>query len=339
MLSRDQPALILAPMDGFTDAPMRALQGEIGNFSFAVSEFLRVSASPLPVKVFHREIPELLTGGKTLTGLQVQVQILGGNPDLMATTAMNACEAGAKAIDLNFGCPAPIVNRHDGGASILRQPTRIRDIVTAVRASVPAEIPVSSKIRLGWDSIDEVHQAATMAALGGSDWLVVHARTKEQRYRPPVFWSKVGEVRNELDIPVVANGDIWTLDDFRRCRDETGCQHFMLGRGALTDPRLSKQIALEMGLSTQVPAQGVDWFRLLKQLYAHSLNQEEKRQKHILHRLKQWLNLASRHGGFEHFAVMKRCQSSEDFFTTLTEILSKEQTPPVRVAAHSISKS
>ena len=311
-------------MDGFTDAPMRALQGEIGGFSFAVSEFLRVSSNPLPIKVFHREIPELLSGGKTQTGLPVQVQILGGNPELMAITALNACEAGAQGIDLNFGCPAPTVNRHDGGASILKDPSRIRDIARAVRSAVPAHIPVSSKIRLGWDNIHDVHAAAKMAAEGGSDWLVIHARTKEQRYRPPVFWNKVGEVRRELDVPVVANGDIWSLDDFRRCREQTGCLHFMIGRGAITDPRLSRQIALEMGLSQQPAPTEIDWFGLLERLFEHSQKQVEKRRKQTLHRLKQWLNLSSRHGGFQHFSDMKRCQSKEEFFERLAQVLSSE---------------
>src|SRR4051812_22474786 len=104
-------------MDGITDAPMRALQGEVGSFSFAVTEFLRVSTDVLPAKVFRREVPELCNGGLTPTGLPVQVQILGGDPSLMALTAQKAVAAGARAIDINFGCPAPTVNRHDGGAT------------------------------------------------------------------------------------------------------------------------------------------------------------------------------------------------------------------------------
>lgn len=102
------PALLLAPMDGVTDPPMRAVQGELGAFTFAVSEFLRVSQSgPIPRKVFLRDVPELLSAGRTASGLPVQVQILGGDPEAMAASALNAYRAGACAIDLNFGCPAP----------------------------------------------------------------------------------------------------------------------------------------------------------------------------------------------------------------------------------------
>src|SRR5258708_26151911 len=122
MLTSRMPALILAPMDGLTDAPMRAVQGELGAFTFAVSEFLRVNQEIPSKKVFHRHVPELLDGGLTPSGLPVQVQLLGGDPGRMAESAAAACDAGAKAIDINFGCPAPTVNRHDGGATLLQHP-------------------------------------------------------------------------------------------------------------------------------------------------------------------------------------------------------------------------
>ena len=81
-----------------------------------------------------------------------------------------------------------------------------------------------------------------MAAEGGAAWLTIHGRTRAQGYDPPADWGPIGQVRARLGIPVVANGDIWTVDDFRRCREETGCRHFMLGRGALADPRLPRRV-------------------------------------------------------------------------------------------------
>ena len=98
MLDRNVPALVLAPMDGITDAPMRALQGAAGAFTFAVSEFLRVSNEPLPRKVFIRDVPELQANARTSTGLRVQVQILGGDPGRMALSAIAAVKAGAQAL-------------------------------------------------------------------------------------------------------------------------------------------------------------------------------------------------------------------------------------------------
>src|SRR5207237_5465230 len=122
----------------------------------------------------------------------------------------------------------------------------IRAIVAAVRAAVPEQVPVSAKLRLGWDDIHAIHVNADRAAEGGASWITIHARTKCQGYRPPAYWKPIGEVRSRLPIPVVANGEIWTLDDLRRCRDETGCQHFMLGRGAVADPALARAAAREL---------------------------------------------------------------------------------------------
>src|SRR5262245_26931967 len=126
MLSAATPALILAPMEGVTDAPMRAVQGESGAFTFAVSEFLRISQSVPSKSTFYRHVPELRDESRTPTGLPVVVQLLGGHAGRLAEAAAVAVDAGAKAVDLNFGCPAKTVNRHDGGATLLKYPKRIR---------------------------------------------------------------------------------------------------------------------------------------------------------------------------------------------------------------------
>ncbi len=322
LVKADIPALVLAPMDGITDAPMRALQGEIGAFSYAVSEFLRVSISVLPSRMFLREVPELENGGRTPTGLPVQVQILGGDPERMAQSATKAVRAGAKAIDINFGCPAPTVNRNDGGASLLKHPCRLRDIVRAVRTAVPISIPVSAKLRLGWDSIEPVKENARMAAEGGATWITIHARTRVQNYEPPVFWKSIGEVRELVNIPVVANGDIWNLDDFRRCQEETGCIHFMIGRGALANPALSFQIAQELGISAGKPSFEIremsDWIPLLRRLIAYTDSYFGSSPAMTVKRLKQWLRIASNHGNFPYFDEIKRAENSEELLSVLT---------------------
>ncbi|MCC7435890.1 MAG: tRNA-dihydrouridine synthase family protein [Methanoregulaceae archaeon] len=317
MLDASRPALVLAPMDGITDAPMRALQGLGGAFTYAVSEFIRVSGEPLPKKVFLREVPELAHGGLTPTGLLVQVQILGGDPEPMAVSAANAVRAGATAIDINFGCPAPTVNRNDGGASLLRYPCRIRDIVAAVRGAVPAEIPVSAKLRLGWDTTDAIHENAAMAAEGGASWLTIHARTRVQSYQPPVYWEPIAQVRKSLDIPIIANGDLWTLDDFHRCQDETGCIHFMIGRGALANPELPHQIASELGIAWAASALDTDWERLFRTLLAYTEMYGDRIKPRALMRLKQWLKIAHNHGEFDRFDVLKHAESVDEFFELL----------------------
>ena len=140
---------------------------------------------PIPEKDFkagakavRRHVPELLHGGATAAGLPVQVQLLGGDPEKMARAALVCIEAGATAIDLNFGCPARCVNQHDGGAMLLQHPERLQNIVATVRAAVPAHIPVSAKLRLGWDDMRAMHVNAERAAAGGARCITIHARTK-----------------------------------------------------------------------------------------------------------------------------------------------------------------
>ena len=324
MLKPDTATLILAPMQGVTDAPMRALQGETGAFTFAVSEFLRVSQEAAPRKMFLRHVPELRVGAVTPFGLPVQVQILGGDPDLMAQSARTACLCGARAIDINFGCPAPTVNRHDGGATLLKYPTRLRDITRAVRDAVPVHIPVSAKLRLGWDTLDAIHENADMAAQGGASWITIHGRTRAAGYAPPIYWNPIGQVRQRLDIPVVANGDIWTLDDFLRCRDLTGCRHFMLGRGALANPLLPAQVAHELGLVPRPPNEAGfapdRWIPLLQRLVDLMTYYGERVPAHATLRVKQWLRMASHHGDFRHFDAIKRAQTLPELFAILTDI-------------------
>lgn len=314
-----EPALVLAPMEGITDAPMRALQSEIGAFTHCVSEFIRISQNVLPARVFKRLLPELSSGAVTERGLPVQVQLLGGDPERMALSALQAIKAGANAIDINFGCPAPTVNRNDGGATLLKYPDRIREIVSAVRQAVPREMPVSAKLRLGWDDIGQIHVNAERAALGGADWIVIHGRTRLAGYVPPAYWKPIGEVRKALDIPVIANGEIWTVDDFERCREESGCNHFMLGRGALADPWLSHRIAerlfkgsvpfekrsvpqkTDSGLAAWMP-----WVRRFVQL---SEKFSAGSEFYTLARVKQWFRIAGGRRTVEGWDEIKQVQS------------------------------
>lgn len=319
MLDSTKPSLILAPMDGVTDAPMRALQGESGAFTHAVSEFLRISHSVPHKGVFHRHVPELLNGGRTPTGLPVQVQLLGGDASRLAEAAVVAYEAGATAIDMNFGCPAPTVNRHDGGATLLQYPKRIREIVSAIRGALPRHVPISAKLRLGWDCVESIHENAAMAAEGGATWLTIHARTRTQGYAPPVYWPLIGQVRERLHIPVVANGDIWDIEGFRRCRDETGCTHFMLGRGALANPRFAYQVAVELGIAPPERERigRVDWIERLQRLGRWTPGFAEQKPELAVHRMKQWLRIASRCGSFTAFDAIKRARDTNELFAIL----------------------
>lgn len=310
------PALVLAPMEGVTDAPMRALMTEIGGFTFCVTEFLRVSQSVPGPRVFRERVPEFANGCRTPAGVPVQVQLLGGDSDRLALAALNAIQAGARAVDLNFGCPVPSVNRHDGGAVLLNHPDRIRAIIAAVRAALPREVPVSAKLRLGWDDPGAIHHNAARAAEGGAAWITIHGRTKSQGYRPPAYWKPIGEVRRRLGIPVVANGDIRTAEDLRRCRDETGCQHFMLGRGALASPWLAREAARELGIpgAARIGTFGrtpAEWLPLVRR-FLEIAGAMGETSAYAATRVKQWLRMANHDGRMPWFEELKRQQGLQD---------------------------
>lgn len=317
-----KPALVLAPMEGVTDAPMRALLTERPGFTHCVTEFLRISQIALPHRCYPRHATELKTGSRTAGGVPVIFQLLGGHAERLALSAKAAAECGAAGIDLNFGCPAPTVNNHDGGAALLRCPERIEEIVSAVRAAVPAEIPVSAKLRLGWDDPNAIFENAARAEKGGAAWITIHGRTKTQGYRPPAYWEPIAEVAKRVSIPVIANGEIWTLDDFKRCRDVTRLEHFMIGRGALANPNLAQGIAHELGIETApaapFPAEQ-DWRQLLARFVEISEPLSDN-PSYSLRRIKQWMRYVDSRRPFADFHELKRMEALGEFTAALPRI-------------------
>ena len=214
--------LLLAPMEGLLDFVLRDVLTAIGGADRCVSEFIRVTGSVLPDKVYLRTMPELLQGSRTAAGTPVRAQLLGSDPASMADNAANLARLAPEGIDLNFGCPAKVVNRHGGGAALLQEPELIATIVAAVRRAVPAGAVVSAKMRLGFHDTSLALDCARAIAGSGADELVVHARTRADGYRPPAYWDQVAAIRAAVAVPVVANGEIWTLADALRCRAESG---------------------------------------------------------------------------------------------------------------------
>jgi len=306
--------LLLAPMEGLLDFVLRDILTRVGGIDRCVSEFIRVSNTVLPDRVFLRYIPELANGGRTLAGVPVRAQLLGSDPICLADNAAALAAMGPAGIDINFGCPAKVVNRHGGGAALLDEPELVGRIVAAIRAAVPADMPVSAKMRLGYNDDGNRIACAQAIADAGACELVVHARTKADGYRPPAYWQRVQEIRDVVKIPVVANGEIWTVEDALRCRAESGCDQLMLGRGIVADPGLAFAIRAADG-DTRAPQQ-LTWHELLPliaEFWTLVCAALEERQK--AGRLKQWLNF-----------LRRRYPEAEDAFqalrtvTDLTEI-------------------
>lgn len=283
------PVRLLAPMEGLTDPLMRQILTQIATdldrpYDWSVSEFIRVTQHVLPNHVFYRFVPELKNNSKTASGTPIHVQLLGSEPELMGENALAACELGALAIDLNFGCPAKTVNNHRGGSVLLDEPTLMRDIISAVRDAVPSHIPVSAKIRLGYTDTSNMDDIKNAIADSGANWLTIHARTKTQGYKPPAYWNKIAGF-TELPIPVIANGEIWNNEQAHNCMQQSNTSHLMLGRGAVTRPDLIAKVDNEEAL--------IGWQALIPHQIAF-LQGDAKNDLVLVGRYKQWLGMLSK---------------------------------------------
>ncbi len=290
--SRDHPytmKIILAPMEGVIDHHMRNALTSVGGYNGCVTEFLRITDQRLPTRVFKRLLPELAEGGQTASGVPVTLQLLGGDPEMMAANAQKAVQLGAPAIDINFGCPSRFVNRKMGGSVLLQEPERVYAIVAAVRQAVESNISVTAKMRLGYEDDRLALDNALAIESAGAMALTVHARTKVEGYTPPARWEALAPLREALTIPLIANGDIRSLDDYHRCVAASGCVDVMLGRGVLNDPSLARQIKQSHNGETIVP---MDWSDITSLILATSEQmQQEYLPKHIIMRIKQWLGM------------------------------------------------
>ena len=275
--------LILAPMEGVMDHDMRDLLTSINSFDLCVTEFVRVTDTLLPNRVFYRTCPELLQGAQTTNGTPVRLQLLGSHPEYMALNALRAVQLGSPGIDINFGCPSKTVNKNRGGAILLREPDQLYTIVKAVRDALPAEVPVTAKIRLGYEDKSLFLDNARAIEQAGAAELAVHARTKAEGYRPPAHWEYIGKIRENLRIPVIANGEIWNHDDAIRCREVSGCSDLMIGRPSLVTPNITTMI--------REAVHPMNWHGVL-QLIQQLSNRDRINGKwqYLPARIKQWLN-------------------------------------------------
>ena len=236
--TKNSIVLAVAPMEGVMDHTMRSLLSKIGGMNYLVSEFIRVTQYPIPASTFKRLVPENKNNAHTKYNHPVHTQLLGSNAELMAESALNAIEAGASHIDINFGCPAKRVNGHGGGSVLLQNPDSLYDIMKAVRRKLPQNIIVSAKIRLGYENEDLLFDNVAAIEAAGTNKLTIHGRTKKDGYKPPARWEKIGEIQDRTNMLVVANGDITNKESLLKCQSISGCNHFMIGRGTLNNPFL-----------------------------------------------------------------------------------------------------
>lgn len=307
-MKAESPALVaVAPMEGVMDATTRDLITRQGGWDFCVTEFVRITLEKQPARVFHRLCSELRQNARTPSGIPVHLQLLGSDPTALAVNAQVAVKAGAQVIDLNFGCPAKIVNRNMGGASLLRYPDRLYSATHAVAEALKiTNTPLTAKMRLGYEDTGLVLDNARALNAAGISQLVVHARTKAQGYKPPAHWEWIAKIAEVVDVPVFANGDIWTLADYLRCVEVSGVQDVMLGRSSMTNPWLAKQIKQHLAGEEVISVDFnkvinflLEWLKLDALVYVEAVR---------VMRVKQWLVMFRLRWGEEAKKVFDACK-------------------------------
>ncbi len=280
--------IILAPMEGLVDAPIRETLTKVGGIDRCVTEFVRVTQGMLPPRIFYKYAPELHNQSRTQVGVPVAVQLLGSDPEMMGRHGAKAAELGATQVDINFGCPAKTVNRHKGGCVLMREPELMHQIAAGVRKAVPADIPVTAKMRLGYDDRSMGVACGQALEAAGASEIVIHARSKVDGYKPPAYWEEIAKVREAVNSHVIANGEIWTVDDYWRCREVSGCDDVMIGRGLIARPDLAAQIKASQRGESLEPMTWPEAVALVRE-YSAAL-QTRLEDRFVTGRIKQWLN-------------------------------------------------
>jgi nifR3 family TIM-barrel protein len=233
------PALVLSPMAGVTDISFRRLLKRRGGIGLTVSEFISVEGltrnnpkSKRQMRFFEEERP-------------FAVQIFGGQPERMRMAAEMAEEVGADILDINCGCPAPKVVKHGGGSGLLRDYERLEKILKEIKRAIT--IPLTIKIRAGYfDHTINAVETAKLAEACGVEHIALHGRTKEQGYRGRANWDLVRQIKETVSVPVSGSGDVVTVEDALARWRETLCDGILIGRGAMANPWIFRQIEDEL---------------------------------------------------------------------------------------------
>ncbi len=237
--------VILGPMAGVTDLPYRLICKEYG-VGLLVTEMVSCKALYYKDKKSER-IMEIREDERP-----VALQIFGSDPQIMATVVSQINDHNHDIIDINMGCPAPkIVNNGDGSA-LMKTPDLAEEIVRAVVAA--SKKPVTVKIRKGWDA-DSVNAVdiAKRAEAAGAAAIAVHGRTRDQLYMGKADWSIIKAVKGAVSVPVIGNGDIFSIEDAVRMKDETNCDGLMIARGAQGNPWILRQVSHYLKTGEKLP--------------------------------------------------------------------------------------
>jgi tRNA-dihydrouridine synthase B len=314
------PLLALAPMQEVTDGKFWTLVHRYGGADVYWTEYFRVHSTSTP----ERKIVEAIIGNTT--GRPVIAQMIGNDIPELVRTARFLQQLPIAAIDLNLGCPAPIVYRKCAGGGLLREPERIDAILGALRDAI--DIKFTVKTRLGFASVNEFDRLLSIFARHSIDLLTVHARTVAQLYRLPVHYDRIRQAVEALPCPVIANGHVYSAAQAQDLLSRTGAAGLMIGRGAIRNPWLFNQIRRQLrGEPVGLPT-GRDVAAYIRQLW-DSQALAGKPEKTQCERMKKFLNFLGEGvpGAFLH--QIRRSQTAEEFHGICRHFLDHDEPMPL----------
>lgn len=222
---------ILAPMAGVSEMPFRVIAMEYGA-GLATTELVSAKG----ILYGSERTQKYLTHDKSVE-FPFSVQLFGGEPEIMAEAALHAVKMGAHIIDINMGCPVKKVTKTGAGSALMCDPKRAGKIIEQIRSATGNQIPVTAKIRAGWDAntINAVEMAQALEQAGAAA-LAIHPRTRAQGYSGNADWSIIADVKKNISIPLIGNGDVHGIADAQKLMALSGCELVMIGRAALGNP-------------------------------------------------------------------------------------------------------
>ena len=310
-----EPELILAPIAGFTDTYFRRMIKRIGGCGLIFSEMVSSEALARDSRKSFRLI------GFSAEEKPIAIQISGADPKRMAEAAKIIEANRADAVDINMGCPSRNVTRSGAGSALIMNPDLAAEIITAVRESV--SIPVTVKIRGGWKSGDKKGIALAHAAEDcGASAVTVHPRARHDSFKEKAEWSLIGEIKSLLKIPVIGNGDVKEPEDALRMMKDTGCDAVMIGRAAIFNPWIFRQIGqMQNGEASGVVAAD-DRKKFARDYFQMVLLHEEGRA--ALHRMRSFAGWYFKGvpGALHLRRSLSSIRSASEFFEMALEYLS-----------------
>jgi tRNA-dihydrouridine synthase B len=316
LLQGAAPLLALAPMQEVTDGAFWTVIHNYGGADVYWTEYFRVHSTSTPEKKILDAIR------RNTTGRPVIAQMIGNDVPELVRTAKFLQQLPVAAIDLNLGCPAPIVYRKCAGGGLLREPGRIDAILGALRDAV--QIKFTVKTRLGFASVEEFDGLLAIFAKHSLDALTVHARTVAQMYRLPVHYDRIRHAVEVMPCPVIANGHVYSADQAEELLTRTGARGLMIGRGAIRSPWLFAQIRQRLRGETVTRPTGREVAEYIRALW-DSQPCADRPEKVRCERMKKFLNYLGEGvpGAFLH--LIRRSQTAEEFHRICREFLDHDE--------------